>query len=171
MRFLKMMAVAGFAVGLTAFTSQAQMAMGGTSTIGVGAQSGALYNGDYHLGYGVAGSVGGAMGLGELDIRANYLNYQSMNAAVSDRNEGGVGLAALIGPTTTYVQPKVGGHVGYTRFSSGNFLDVGPDVAALFKLNPKVGIQAAVTPTWLINQAGNDYRTRASIGVQWTPGA
>jgi hypothetical protein len=168
MRFLKLMAVVGMTAGLSVFTARA------ASTIGLGAQSGALYNDAYHMGYGVAGSLGGTNGMSELDLKANYLNYQSMGGAGnqdhSALNEGGIGLTALVGPNTMMVQPKVGGHVGYTRFEKGNFLDVGPDVTALFKLAPKVGIQAAVTPTWLINDNGNDYRTRASLGIQWTPG-
>lgn len=169
MRCLKMMVAASMVAGLSVISSHAM------STIGVGAQSGALYNDNYHLGYGVAGAVGGTNGMSELDLKGNYLNYQSMggpgNQDHSALNEGGLGITALVGPSAAFVQPKVGGHVGYTRFESTNFLDVGPDVSALFKLTPKVGIQAAVTPTWLINGSGNDYRTRASVGVQWTPGA
>jgi hypothetical protein len=167
MRYLKQMALAGLAVGLFFVPSRAALS---APTVSVGAQSGALYNNDYHMGYGVEGALGQTNGMGEMDIRANYLNYQSQNGGASDLNEGGVGLTALVGPYTPFIQPKVGGHVGYQRFEDGNFFDVGPDVTALFKLSPQVGIQAAVTPTWLINQAGNDYRTRASLGVQWSPG-
>ena len=116
----------------------------------------------------------GALGMGgmsQVDLKANYLNYQSRETVDPDYlNEGGVGVTALIGPNTMLFRPMVGGHIGYTRFESGNFFDVGPDISATFKLTPQVGLNAALIPTWLINDNGNDYRTRASLGVQWSPG-
>ena len=166
MRYLKSMAAVLLAAGF--MSAQAAMT---TPTIGVGGASGALYDNNYHLGYGVAGSVGSSNGMSDVAIKADYLNYQSESGyGNGSLNEGGVGLTALVGPNTVYLQPKVGGHVGYTRFESTNYLDVGPDISATLKLTPMVGIQAAVTPTWLINDNGNDYRTRASLGLQWTPG-
>lgn len=170
MRYLKMMAIAGLAAGL-GLTVQAG------PTFGVGGASGALYNDDYHMGYGVSGSIGQETmnGASELAINGNWLNYQSMEGPGdqdhSDLNEGGVGVTGFFGPAGMLFQPKIGAHVGYTRFEDTNFLDVGPDVTATYKVTPQVGIQAGVTPTWLINEDGNDYRTRASLGVKWTPDA
>jgi hypothetical protein len=172
MRYASILAVGAMAVGLSAYSARAQAP---ELKVGVGASSGALNDDDYHMGIGGHGSVSFEQPMGrtasEVALRANYLNYQTQTETLgSDRDEVGVNLAAMVGPNLYAFEPKVGGHVGYERFSGDNFLDLGADVIASVELTPMVDLQAGVTPTWLINQDGNDYLTRLSLGVQWTPG-
>lgn len=145
---------------------------------GVAYQGAVIDNADYRPGMGLNGSVAsekpilGANGVGGLGLRANYEHYRhegvsGMNEA--NLNEGGIALTGMVGPNTIAFQPKVGGHVGYARLDDRNFVEVGPDLAAAYKVSPTVGIQALVTPTWMMNQDNTDFHgTKVGLGVTWS---
>lgn len=170
MQYLGFIAAGVLALGLAAQGSAAEL------KVGAGATTGALDNEDYHLGYGAIGNLAVEQPLGmmtetQLAIRGNYLNYQPEDNTPGEAlDQAGVNLAALVGPSGMVLEPKVGGHVGYDRFEGDNFLDLGADVLAAFKITPMVELQATVTPTWLMNQDDTDYLTKVALGVQWTPG-
>lgn len=178
MRIVKFVALGVMALGMAATASV------GTIKAGVSAQGSELYDRNaYRPGVGLNGFTsveratpnGGAVG--GLGLRANYTNYQvEGDVGGKNLNEGGLALTGLIGPNSTYFEPRVGGHVGYERLSSSNFLDLGADLMAAYKITPQLGIHAMVTPTWYLKANDitkqSDYLTKIGLGVTWsTPGA
>ena len=149
-----------------------------TVKAGVAYQGAVIDNADYGPGMGLNGSVGsekpimGASGIGGLGVRANYEHYQHEGVSGLDQanlNEGGIALTGMVGPNTIAFQPKVGGHLGYARLDDRNFVEVGPDISAAYKVSPTVGIQALVTPTWLMTQDNSDFHgTKVGLGVTWS---
>ncbi|GEM_PF-3077691 len=178
MRYFKLAALGILAMGLSAHAST------GIWKAGVSAQGSELNDRDaYRPGMGVNGfttmerpTAGGA-GVGGLGLRANYTNYQiEGDQAGKDLNEGGIALTGLVGPNTENFQPRVGGHVGYERLSRANYLDLGADLMAAYKITPRFGVNAMVTPTWYLKGSDltskSDYLTKVGLGVIWsTPGA
>lgn len=178
MRYLKLAALGFLALGISANAST------GTWKSGVSAQGSELNDrNEYRPGMGVNGfttmehATPNGAGVAGLGIRANYTNYQIEGDQVGKNlNEGGVALTGLVGPNSTYFQPRVGGHVGYERLSSANFVDLGADLMASYKVTPRFGINAMVTPTWYMKGSdlakNTDYLTKIGLGVVWsTPGA
>lgn len=172
MRLLKFMAVGALTLGTGAYAAT------GSMKTGISAQSSLLDDDGYRPGMGVNGYVTAerakGYGAGGLGLRANFENHMVEEGAVGeDIQEGGVALTALGGPNTKRIQPRIGGHLGYTRMEGGNYLDFGPDVMANFILTPKLGIHALVTPTWLTNEDATEYLgTKMGVGVTWSvPGA
>ncbi|MDB5105217.1 MAG: hypothetical protein JWP91_2906 [Fibrobacteres bacterium] len=172
MRYLKYAAMGVLALGMSSYAATRTM------NAGVAYQSAVLDNGDYRPGMGVNGSLGsemtmlGAAGSGGLGLRGNYEHYRREGVDGLDQanlNEGGIALTGMVGPNTVFLQPRVGGHVGYTRLEDNNFLEVGPDVTAAYKFTPTLGIQAMVTPTWLINQDNTNFHgTKMGLGITWS---
>jgi hypothetical protein len=165
-------------------SAQAQGIRDGTWKLGVGASSSAANLDAYHMGIGAGGTVAYEIPYGMSDsrfgVRGNFLNYELDREGTllpADFQEYGVGVEALIGPSSRVFEPKVGGHVGYVRqagdgIQSNDLLDVGADVMASLQLTPILGLQAVVTPLWLIDQDDSDYQTRGSVNLQLTlPGA
>lgn len=175
MRILKLAAITG--LGALALASGSFAATGSLKT-GVSAQTSLLDNDAYGPGMGVNGYITAerakGYGVGGLGLRANFDNYRvDEGLEGKDIQEGGVALTALGGPNTARIQPRIGGHVGYTRMEGGNYLDFGPDVMANFVLTPKLGVHALVTPTWLTDDDATEYLgTKMGLGVTWSvPGA
>ena len=169
MRYLKMMALGLLAGGMGAANADVKIGVGGL-TSATGMES-------YHMGVGgsAAAAVEKNMGATEsrLGVRGNYLNFEPQDDATlgaADFQQMGVGLEALIGPAGQFFEPKIGGHVGWSRLEGGagdnDLLDVGGDVMATYKITPRVDLQALVTPTWLIDDGEADYETRGSVNVQ-----
>jgi len=178
MRIVKFAALGILALGMAA---RADL---GTIKAGVAAQGSELSDRSaYRPGVGINGftaverTTPNGGGVGGLGLRANYTNYQIEGDEVGkDLNEGGIALLGLIGPNSTYFQPRVGGHIGYTRLESANFMDLGADLMAAYKFTPQFGIQAMVTPTWYLKANDltkqSDYLPKIGLGVVWsTPGA
>jgi len=178
MRRVKFAALGVLALGMVA---RADL---GTIRAGVAAQGSELSDRSaYRPGVGINGftsverTTPNGGGVGGLGLRANYTNYQIEGDEFGkDLNEGGIALLGLIGPNSTYFQPRVGGHIGYTRLESANFMDLGADLMAAYKFTPQFGIQAMVTPTWYLKANDltkqSDYLTKVGLGVVWsTPGA
>jgi len=173
MRYLKIAAVGVLALGMSSYAAL------GTMKAGVAYQGAEPDNGAYRPGMGLNGFVDAdrAMGAtaGGLGLRADYEHYrlEGDQATGSDLNEGGVALTGMVGPNLLRFQPKVGGHVGYSRLENNNYLDLGPDLSADLKFTPSVGLHALVTPSWFINQDRTDYfGTKLGLGVIWSiPGA
>ncbi len=172
MRILKLAAVGVLALGASAYA--------GLTTVktGLSAQTSLLNDDAYHAGMGVNGFVaserGSDRGAGGLGLRANFDSYQAQPGFTNkDIQEGGVAVTAMGGPNSRYIQPRLGGHVGYARQEGNNYLDVGPDVQAALMMTPRVGLNALVTPTWFINGDKTDYLgTKMGLGVTWAvPGA
>jgi hypothetical protein len=182
MRYLGLIAV-GLLMNF-AGTAGAQGMYGGEWKLGLGAQTSAANLDAYHMGYGAHGAVAYERSVGMTDsrlgLRGNILNYELDREGTllpSDFQEYGIGMEALIGPAGRTFEPKVGGHVGYVRqagdgLSENDLLDVGADVMASLQVTPNLGIQAVVTPLWLIDDEDADYQTRGSVNLQLTlPGA
>lgn len=155
----------------------------GEMKFGIGAQTSAANKEDYHMGVGADGSIAMERAMGAADsrfgVRGSYLNYERDNdasLAPDNYQEYSAGVEALVGPTGGFFEPKVGGHVGWVRQNAGDaendLLDVGADVMASFGLSPGIGLQAVVTPLWLIDDEDTDYQTRGSVNIQFSlPGA
>jgi hypothetical protein len=157
---------------------------GGEWKLGVGAQTSAANLDAYHMGIGAGGAVAYEMSAGMADsrvgIRGSYLDYEKDQGSAllpSDFQEYAVGLEALVGPASRRFEPKVGGHIGYVRqagdgLQENDLLDVGADVMASLQMTPNLGLQAVVTPLWLIDDEDTDYQTRGAVNLQFTlPGA
>jgi hypothetical protein len=172
MRYMKLAAAGVLALGTAAFSATSSM------RAGVAYQGAVLDNENFRPGMGVNGSIGsemlssGAGAAGGLGLRANYEHYRMEGIKGLDKanlNEGGIALTGMVGPNLMAFQPRVGGHVGYARLDDRNFLELGPDVTAAFKVSPTVGLQALVTPTWMMNQDNTDFHgTKVGLGVTWS---
>lgn len=170
MRYLNLMVLGLLAGGLGSAGADVKLGVGGL-TSATGMES-------YRMGVGgsVAAAVENQMGATEsrLGIRGNYLNFQTQDDATigaADFQQFGVGLEALAGPAGRFFEPKIGGHVGWTRLESdagseNNLFDVGGDVMATYRITPRVDLQALVSPTWLIDDGEADYETRGALNVQ-----
>jgi len=168
------------AMGALAFGLASHAAITPHMQTGVSAQGAQLDNSAYRPGIGLNGFVEaaspmlGAAAVGGLGVRANYTHYQIEGDELTggDINEGGVALTAMAGPNLARFQPKVGGHVGYARFNENNYVDLGADLMAAYRLTPQFNIHALVTPSWLANQDDTDFLgTKVGLGVTWnTPG-
>ncbi|HKP95181.1 MAG TPA: hypothetical protein VJ385_05425 [Fibrobacteria bacterium] len=177
MRYSKLAAMGAMALGLSSY---AVMGMPQIKT-GVAYQGSELDNDAYRPGVGINGFVGSekpfadAAGAGGFGVRANYSHYNIEGDELigKDLDEGGIALVGTVGPNVAKFQPRVGGHVGYTRVEDNNYLDLGPDLTADFKVTPQLGVQALVTPSWFINENRSDYYgTKLGLGVTWNvPGA
>jgi hypothetical protein len=176
MRYLKFAAMGVLAMSLSSFAALGQM------RAGVGYQGATLDSPDYRPGIGLNGHVAseapflGAAASAGLGLRADYQHYRLEGNDQIDEanlNQGGIHLTGMIGPNALFFQPRVGGHLGYTRLEDRNFAEFGPDVSASFKFTPQLGIHALVTPTWLANEDDTDFHgTKMGLGVTWsTPGA
>ena len=170
MRYLNWMALGILAGGLAATQADVKIGVGGL-TSATGMES-------YHMGVGGSAAAALENNMGATDsrlgVRGNYLNFEPQDDAIpgtSNFQQMGVGLEALIGPSGQWFEPKIGGHVGWSRLEAdgagdNDVLDVGGDVMATYKITPRIDLQALVTPTWLIDDGESDYETRGSVNVQ-----
>lgn len=171
MRYLNLIAMGALVIGVAG-------ANAADWKLGVGGLTSATGLESYHMGVGGSAAAAVENNMGPTDsrigIRGNYLNFEHQDDAIAgtpDYQQMGVGLEALIGPTGRFFEPKIGGHVGWSRLDTdaggeNDVLDVGGDVMATYKVTPRVDLQALVTPTWLIDDEDTDYETRGSVNVQ-----
>ncbi|MDB5050859.1 MAG: hypothetical protein JWO30_3930 [Fibrobacteres bacterium] len=167
MRYFKLAIIGALAMGMSSFAALGNM------KAGVAYQGAEPDNDAYRPGIGVNGFVASELpfaagaGAGGLGVRADYEHYRiEGDVAGPDLNEGGLALLGMLGPNGAYFNPRVGGHVGYTRLRDNNYLNLGPDVTADYKFTPVVGVHALVTPSWYINQDRSNYfGTKLGLGV------
>jgi hypothetical protein len=173
MHIIKLAALGVLAMGIS---TQAAYSV----NTGLAAQVSSVDNPDYNTGVGLNGFIQGdrlmGAGIGSMGLRANFDNFQAKGGTGgNDIQEGGLALTATAGvasPSTRFTS-GLGGHVGYARREAANFLDLGPDLTAAYRVTPRLGLHALVTPSWFINQDKSDYLgTKFGLGVAWkVPGA
>lgn len=179
MGYLRFAAIAVLAFGVSSYAS---LSVGERQVkAGVAYQGASTNSSNYRPGIGVNGFVGtdgtilGAGGTAGMGVRANYEHYRVDGdiPSASDQDEGGIALTGMVGPNTSFFQPKLGGHVGYARLEENNYLDLGPDATADLKLTPQLGVHALITPSWFVTESHSNYfGTKLGLGVIWSiPGA
>jgi hypothetical protein len=132
-----------------------------------------IWNDNHKLG--VGGELGAIAKLGKVDLglHLNYSHFAGKDGWPDANETGGYVALYLLPPLDQAFQLRIGPHVGATYIDpvapdAKIFLDLGGDVAAVFKVSPKMNFYAAFIPGYLLDFDGKDSESlfRVGFGVQ-----
>ncbi len=129
-----------------------------------------IYDENYNLGKGVElGAVVSTTPLWDMGLHLNYTRFDAKTETWAAANEFGGYLAFYFRPAIDQAfSIRIGPHLGYAKIVN-NYVDVGGDVMAVFKVSPGMSFYGAFIPCFMIGDAGQSL-IRIGLGMEFGPG-
>jgi hypothetical protein len=128
-----------------------------------------IYDENYKLGLGgEIGAVVPVTALWDMGLHLNYSIFRSKIESLESTDEFGGYLAGYYKPSIDQAfSLRIGPHIGYAHIVD-NYLDVGADLMAVFKIKPGMSFYTAFIPSFMIGE-NTQSLFRVGLGMEFGP--